>query len=75
MTMRITRSRDEKWTMPPWMEKYRDLIVNTGGNPVEDLMNDDVTTSFDNVLRYALICSVSSQVALLELLHKKGLLA
>lgn len=62
------------WTMPRWMEPYRAKITNTGGNSVEDLMNDDGTNSnvFNNAPR-ALICvAVKSQVAMLEVLHKAG---
>lgn len=62
--------------MPEWMEKYKELIGNTGGNDIEELMNDDGTNSnvFNNAPR-ALICvAVKSQVRLLELLKKKDLL-
>lgn len=64
------------WIIPEWMKQYLPLIMNTGGNNVEDLVNDDGTNSnvFNNAPR-ALICTaVKSQVALLELLHEKGLL-
>lgn len=69
--------KQKNWKMPEWMEKYRHLINNTGGNEVEDLVNDDGTNSnvFNNAPR-ALICvAVSSQVNLLENLHSKGFLA
>ena len=64
------------WIMPEWMEKYRKMIVNTGGNAIEELVNDDGTNSnvFNNAPR-ALICvAVKSQVNLLEILHKEGLI-
>lgn len=64
----------ELWTMPDWMEKYRDDISNTGGNKVEDLMNDNHTSAAINYIRAALIMCVISQVSLLQTLHKKGLL-
>lgn len=66
----------KRWTMPGWMEPYRAAIVNTGGNPVEELMNDDGRNSnlVNNGPR-ALICvAVKSQVTLLETLHKNGYL-
>lgn len=64
----------KQWKMPDWMEPYRYFIVNTGGNDVEELMNDNGTNSnvFNNAPR-ALICvAVKSQVALLVELHKEG---
>jgi len=66
----------KRWTMPAWMEPYRAMIVNTGGNPIEELMNDDGTNSnvFNNAPR-ALICvAVKSQVQLLKALHEQGML-
>lgn len=62
------------WTMPEWMEPYRDLIGNTGGNPIEELMNDDTTHVGNNAVRAALIVSVSSQVRLLHRLRSTGYL-
>ena len=66
----------KKWKMPKWMEPYRVYIRTTGGNPIEELMNDDGTNSniFNNAPR-ALICvAVKSQVSLLTVLHEKGVL-
>lgn len=64
------------WTMPPWMEPYRDLIVNTGDNNIEDLMTRNPSEA--NIVinaPLALICiAVESQVALLNHLYKKGML-
>lgn len=62
------------WTMPEWMEPYRELIINTGGNPIEELVNDHSTTAQVNLIRAALIVSVTSQVQLLTLLHDRGML-
>lgn len=65
-----------KWKMPSWMEKYRPLIGNTGGNSAEELYNDDGTNSnvFVNAPR-ALICvAVKNQVDLLLKLHNQNLL-
>jgi len=66
----------KEWKMPEWMERYQEHITNTGGNPIEELMNDDGTNSnvFNNAPR-ALICvAVKSQVALLEILHHRKLI-
>lgn len=61
------------WTMPEWMERYRSFIYNTGGNSVEDLMNCKATM-FTNIPLTVLSDCVRSQVALLEGLHREGLL-
>lgn len=65
---------DELWAMPAWMEPYREFIRNTGGNPIEELMNDKHTNGFNNAIRSALIISVESQIMLLMSLHGRGLL-
>jgi hypothetical protein len=62
----------EPWVMPGWMEPYRELIGNTGGNPIEELMNDRTTNARSNMIRSALIVSVESQVALLYRLRQGG---
>jgi hypothetical protein len=66
--------KTKKWVMPKWMEKYRSLINNTGGNSVEELMNSDDTKASYNVILSALICCVESQITLLHRLHNEGLL-
>lgn len=63
------------WTMPAWMEPYRSHINNTGGNPIEELMNDTKTNGFNNSIRLSLIIAVQSQVMLLTSLYNRGLLA
>ena len=60
------------WVMPTWMEPYRELFGNTGGNTVEELINDRTTTARSNLIRAALIISAENQVALLHRLHKRG---
>jgi hypothetical protein len=55
--------------MPRWMERYRDMIVNTGGNSVEDMMNGNAD-SFSNLPLFTLQACVKSQVALLNRLHE-----
>lgn len=67
-------NQKEKWEMPAWMELYRRLIGETGGNSIEDLMNDHATTSFNNIIRAGLIVCVNSQVQLLRRLHREGYL-
>jgi len=74
--MQKKHSKKKPWVFPIWMEPFRHTISNTGGNPVEELMNDDGTNSnvFNNAPR-ALICvAVKSQINLLERLHNAGLL-
>jgi len=64
----------ENWTMPAWMEPFRDLIGNTGGDPIEELMNDKTTNAFNNVIRMGIIISVESQIYLLRRLRERGVL-
>lgn len=54
------------------MEPYREMIGNTGGNPIEELMNDQHTNARNNAVRSALIISVDSQIHLLKRLHREG---
>jgi hypothetical protein len=63
-----------EWKMPEWMEPYRDLFHNTGGNSIEDMMNDHRTTVFENAPRAILCVAVKSQVAFLTDLYKRGAL-
>ena len=65
----------KQWTMPKWMEPYRGLIRNTGGNSIEELYNDHTTTVFENAPRAILCVAVKSQVDFLRLLHERGMLA
>lgn len=64
----------EPWTMPAWMEPYRELIADTGGNSIEELYNDSTTTARSNLIRAALIIAVKDQVGLLYRLHRLGCL-
>jgi hypothetical protein len=64
----------KKWKMPAWMEPFRDEFANTGGNPIEELMNDKDTHYGNNAVRAALIVAVDSQVHLLNSLHARGAL-
>lgn len=63
------------WVMPAWMEPYRGMIGNTGGNSIEELMNDQHTTARSNLIRAALIASVTSQVGFLYRMWRAGMLA
>ena len=63
----------KRWKMPRWMEPYRDLLVNTGGNPVEDMMNGNASPLV-NLPLSTLQAAVKSQVGLLYQLHESELL-
>lgn len=63
-----------EWRMPEWMEPYRDLFRNTGGNSIERLMTLPPGTGRSNVILAALGACAESQVGLLHALHHKGLL-
>ena len=54
------------------MEPYRETITNTGGNSIEELMNDHDATAFNNAIRAVLIVSVDAQVKMLERLREAG---
>jgi hypothetical protein len=59
--------------MPDWMEPYREMINNTGGNSVEALMNNhSPNLGQTNVILAVLISCVDSQVQLLNTLHREG---
>ncbi len=64
-----------KWQMPDWMEKYRSSFTNTGGNSIEDLMNDHQTTVQVNAPRAVICCCVIAQVDLLGNLKQRSLLS
>lgn len=60
--------------MPEWMEDYRDLILNTGGNGIEEMVNGNADPRVNLPLSTLQAC-VKSQVVFLELLHQRGWLA
>ncbi len=68
-------TKPREWKMPKWMEPYRELIRNTGGLPVEELMNDHTTNAQVNLYRATFCITVKDQVALLTMLHERGLLS
>ena len=61
------------WKMPKWMEKYRSLICNTGGNPVDEMVNGNADPRVNLPLSTLQAC-VKSQVIFLNTLKQKGLL-
>jgi hypothetical protein len=65
----------KKWKMPAWMEPYRDSFCNTGGNSIEELMNDRSTNIANNAVRVALITAVDAQVGLLCRLRERKVLS
>lgn len=67
-------NQKKEWKMPEWMEPFREYIYNTGGNSIEDLMNDHESNTQNNVVRTMLCIAVKSEVALLERLKKENLL-
>ena len=69
----MTKTKAESWKMPKWMEPYRQSIVNTGGNSVEEMVNDRSVVQV-NAPRAMLAACVTSQVALLISLQRQGYL-
>ena len=65
--------KPKAWVMPDWMEPFRDKIINTGGNPVEEMVNDNTDPRI-NLPRSTLAACVKSQVGLLQILHRDGVL-
>lgn len=61
------------WKMPKWMEPYRPMICNTGGNDVTDMMNGSADPRVNLPLSTLQAC-VKSQVILLERLHDGDML-
>jgi hypothetical protein len=62
------------WTMPKWMQPFAEFINNTGGNEIDDLVNDHETTVEVNAPRAIICVAVKAQVILLQSLMKHGLL-
>lgn len=62
-----------QWTMPDWMEPYRQYIANTGGNSIESMMNGDADPLINLPLSTLQAC-VKSQISLLYVMHDKGML-
>ncbi len=66
-----TNQAKSKWSMPGWMEPYRDFFNNTGGNSIEDLANGNSSPAINSIL-FTLETCVRSQIQLLCTLHKEG---
>lgn len=64
----------QKWSMPPWMEKYRPFLDDP--TRVEEFLScDGVNCNVIVNAPRALLCqSMNSQVSLLERLKKGGML-
>lgn len=69
----MPKVKTKQWTMPAWMEPFRHFICNTGGNDIETMMNGDADP-FINLPLSTLQACVKSQVLLLEILHRKGVI-
>lgn len=68
----------EPYRLPAELEPYRQMIVNTGGNTVEELIDALRTNprlSFSNIILFELAVAVQSQISLLQQLRKAGVLA
>ncbi len=74
-----------KREMPEWMEKYRDTFHDTGGQAIENLMNDNAASEFsvikragivlsvkEQIFRFAQVNAIKAQVKLLTSLYKKN---
>lgn len=68
------KTKPPVWKMPAHLERFRDMVNNTGGNSIEELMNDHSSDVFNNAPRALLCVAVKSQIALLERLYKEGCL-
>lgn len=61
------------WTLPEWMEPYREMIeADLGGNSIEGLMRDETTNGHNNVIRAALIVMGETKVRMLARLRAEG---
>jgi len=63
--------KNKEWTMPDWMEPYRESITNHGGNSIESCMNGNAGP-FVNLPLFTIQTMVKAQVALLTVLHSEG---
>jgi hypothetical protein len=65
------------YRLPEHLEPYRHLIGNTGGNRIEELVDDFNNVdhlSRTNVVRFTQASMVFAQIQLLETLHRRALL-
>lgn len=62
----------EKWTIPSWMESYKDLIP-CHESQIEELVNcGSEVNVFNNAPKALMATSVKSAVTVLENLKKRG---
>lgn len=74
-THNVRAKKPPPWTMPPELEPYRELICNTGGLSIEELMRRSREPDCNVVVNapLALICqAVESQITLLKRLQNAG---
>lgn len=67
----------EPWALPAELERFREFLVNTGGNTAEELLQRlerERNLSMTNLPVFVMAVAVQSQVALLRKLHMDGLL-
>ena len=62
-----------EWTMPEWMEPFRESFYSTGGNTVEELINalNNQHLTKTNAVLFTLAIMAEAQVALLTRLHQE----
>lgn len=65
---------EHRWTMPEWMEPYREFIKGTNGASVEDCM-DRVLNARSSSVQVMRTLEVQVQVTLLYTLHREGKLS
>lgn len=65
--------RPTKYRIPREIRPFTHLVNNTGGNDIEDLLNQKVDPRTNEVLSLLQIC-VRCQLTLLSHLHRDGLL-
>lgn len=63
-----------RWMMPRYLKKYKKLILNAAGTPLEELMNDNKIDAYNGLFRYMQVITVDAQIALLERLYRLGYL-
>lgn len=69
------KERPFRFIIPEWAEKYRDLFQDTGGNKIEDIMNDHSFNVVTNGIKSMMVASIEGQMTLLRRLKAKGFLA
>jgi hypothetical protein len=62
-------------TQKQLIDSYGDLIVNTGGNDIKELVEREGVTYFNNPVLAEIQGSVCAQILLLERLYKNALLS